>query len=304
MSAISNQAQGRWESILVGLGIDQKYLNGKHHDCPVCCGGKDRFRFTNLNSKGGYICSQCGSGDGFELLMKVNGWDFKTAAKEVERYLPNAIEVKQKPKKDPLILLKRIAKNSHTGLEVAGYLKGRGLQPNDALKQCKLDYFVEGIKLGTFESMIGLIVDKDNQPVSYHVTYLQNRKKADVPSQKKIMPGVKTITGCAVRFGDGEKIAITEGIETALAVQEISRLPVYAALNANNLEKLELPEHIKSVIIYSDNDSNYTGQKAAFTLANRLELKGVKVRVRIPKNVGEDFLDELIHWKTEQLKQG
>ena len=44
--------------------------NGRHCPCPVC-GGKDRFRFDNKDGRGTYICNQCCSGDGLELIKTI-----------------------------------------------------------------------------------------------------------------------------------------------------------------------------------------------------------------------------------------
>lgn len=291
MNSIAQRAQGRWVSILTGFGIDEKYLDGKHHDCPICQAGKDRFRFTDYEGKGKYICNQCDSGDGFDLLAKIFNWDFKKTAEEIEKILPTSTLVKPKPKKEPLGLLRKIARNCVDGLDVAGYLNGRGLKHDSSLRQCQLDYFDDGKKLGTFQCMVALIVDEDNEPVSFHITYLQNRTKANVPSPKKIMPGIKTISGCAVRFGTGSHICVTEGIETALSVRELTGLPVWAALNAGNMEKLIIPSEVQRVDIYADNDFNFAGQKSAFVLANKLALAGICCDVIIPEVSGTDFAD-------------
>ena len=65
-------ANGRWKEILSALGVDPATLKNQHGPCPGC-GGKDRFRFDNLNGDGTFICSQGGlgerAGDGFELLV-------------------------------------------------------------------------------------------------------------------------------------------------------------------------------------------------------------------------------------------
>lgn len=289
---IIDQARGRWYSILSRVGVDKTYLDGKHHDCPLCKSGKDRFRWTNRNEKGGYICSQCGNGDGVDFLQSFLNCDFKAAIDEIKKHLPNSEYVKPKPKKDPRILLRKIANSVQPGVDVAGYLKARGLEHHKALKQCKLGYFEDGKRVGTYQAMIALVVDVNNEPVTYHVTYLDGRKKANVSSPKKVMPGIKSMTGCAVRFGDGKRIAIAEGIETSLAIQQKNNIPVWAALNANNLEKIELPDYVEEVFIFADNDENYTGQKAAYTLANRLTLKGIEVQVFIPESIGDDFLDQ------------
>ncbi|HGN2971857.1 TPA: DUF927 domain-containing protein [Proteus mirabilis] len=53
-----------------------------HTACPHC-GGKDRFRFDNKDGNGTFICNQCGSGDGLDLVQRVLGVSVTEAAKEV-----------------------------------------------------------------------------------------------------------------------------------------------------------------------------------------------------------------------------
>jgi hypothetical protein len=69
---VKPNANGRWKEILSALGVDPATLKNHHGPCPGC-GGKDRFRFDNLNGDGTFICSQGGlgetAGDGFELLV-------------------------------------------------------------------------------------------------------------------------------------------------------------------------------------------------------------------------------------------
>lgn len=81
-------ARGRWREILPKLGIARKFLRGRQMPCPAC-GGKDRFRFTDKNRDGMYFCNQCGAGNGFTLLMKVHGWDWKTVMRRVDEVIGN-----------------------------------------------------------------------------------------------------------------------------------------------------------------------------------------------------------------------
>lgn len=77
-------ATGRWLGILVALGVDAAHLTGKHVACPVC-GGTDRFRFDDKAGRGTFFCSHCGAGDGFTLLGRLKGWDFKTRRERLSR---------------------------------------------------------------------------------------------------------------------------------------------------------------------------------------------------------------------------
>jgi len=84
---VKAQARGHWPEILASLGkLERNFLENRHGPCPAC-GGKDRYRFDDRDSDGGYFCNQCGAGDGFDLLQKVTGWDFAETLREVARLL-------------------------------------------------------------------------------------------------------------------------------------------------------------------------------------------------------------------------
>ena len=66
-------------------------------------------------------------------------------------------------------------------------------------------------------------------------------------------------------------------------------------MNSTGMAAFQLPEHRPIQLhIYADNDSNYTGQRAAYTLANRLVVKDefAQVFVQAPPTLG-DYLDFL-----------
>jgi hypothetical protein len=87
---------------------------------------------------------------------------------------------------------------------------------------------------------------------------------------------------------------LAEGIETALACAQLFSLPVWASLGVTNLASVsELPSTVKRVRIYADNDANMAGCAGAFTLAHRLSLKGLDVKVIPAPDSGSDWLDFL-----------
>ncbi len=67
---LKDRALGRWRGILPALGVPAKALSNRHGPCPMC-GGKDRFRFDDKGGRGTWICSQCGAGDGIELVKRI-----------------------------------------------------------------------------------------------------------------------------------------------------------------------------------------------------------------------------------------
>ena len=75
-------AVDRWHWILTTLGVPARYLHNKHGPCPMC-GGKDRFRWDDLEGRGTYICNQCGAGDGLMLVMGFKRWDKASACAAV-----------------------------------------------------------------------------------------------------------------------------------------------------------------------------------------------------------------------------
>ena len=86
---------------------------------------------------------------------------------------------------------------------------------------------------------------------------------------------------------------MAEGIETALAVRQMTDEPVWSMVSSTLMAKFEPPPTIEKVVIFADNDRNYSGQKAAYTLANRLIIQNkIIAKVYIPDIPG-DFLDDL-----------
>ena len=288
-------ARGRWHGIMSYYGLTDKQLSGKHSPCPNC-NGKDRFRFTDRGS-GDYFCSGCSPGDGFDLVMKITGLSFGEVAKEIDDIVGNIRQEKIKmPDTDKAAaLLKRIS-GELTPIDdnTKAYLKYRGVPACSGMRSHPgLTYYEDGKPAGKYPAMVTRFLTSNGTLSTYHVTYLQDGKKAPVSSPKKIMPVCQPMAGGALKLTPvAEHMGITEGVETALVCMDRFVLPVWASSNTAMLEAFEPPQGIKSLIIYADNDANYAGQKSAYVLANRLALQGLQVDVLVPPHIG-DFCDEI-----------
>lgn len=299
--------QGRWRSILPALGVDAKYLANRHGPCPICNAGRDRFRFDDRHGNGSWICSVCGAGDGFSLLMQVKGIDFSAArqmvldelgAGEHERQLPRSDVISPEEARRLKGALWKQCKRPGQFDAVMSYLRQRGLHfddiPHDLfiVDECDVSG-VPGIRAMT--AMVALLRKPDGSNDTLHRTYLQQPYKAKIDRPRRMMPGQVT-TGSAVRLWpmeEGKPLGVAEGVETALAAQKLFDVPVWATTSTSIMKKWEAPEGPSEIIVYGDHDLKYGGHAAAYALAHRLACQQVNVRVEMPAEPGTDWCDVL-----------
>lgn len=292
-------ARGHWRYILTQFDVPEGALTGRHTSCPVC-GGEDRFRFDNKEGAGTYYCSGCGAGTGYSLLMKLRGWDFPTALKEVKDIVKPDLPVDMPPAApslaDKKASLNRLWKSGRTGTqEVIDYLSGRGISPEIADEAAQRMRFSDKVwhreRAQYLPAILAPVVGHDGRPVSIHRTYLIPGGK-----ERKMMPPAGKLTGAGIWFGPRKckSLLVAEGIETTLAaMQYFSDVETgVSAVNANGLESFSPPNSVTDLFIIADNDASFTGQKAAFLLAHKVALqKRCNVTVVMPTMVGEDMLD-------------
>lgn len=295
---IRDYVTGKWRGILASCGIPDTALRDKHGPCPMC-GGRDRFRFDNKDGKGTFYCNHCGAGDGWDFLMKFRGWSFAEAADEVRAIVGRVRQEAPRPelteeqRRERLRALWRDSMPVRSGDVVDRYFHSRGmgeLQYPDSLRVCDRCWF-SGEKY--YPAMLGVVSDADGQPVTLHRTWLAPDGSGKAPEEeaRRIMPG-RIPDGAAIRLGEaGHRLGIAEGIETAIAAMQMYDLAVWAAVSSTMMQKWEPPACVEEVTIFADNDEKFGGQKAAYTLAHRLAVKGLEVIVKVPDLVGTDFAD-------------
>lgn len=176
------------------------------------------------------------------------------------------------------------------------YLANRGLDPAACPPSIRmhpaLPYYErkEGGKfevIGTYPAMLAAVVDLSGKAITMHRTYLTpDGKKAPVPEVKKLMRTRSTyvVGGSAVRLGlaNGPALAVTEGIENGLAVQAATGLPVWSGISATIMAKLEVPEHVRTVIVFADLDRKFAGQIHAQMLCERMLAQGREALFYLP----------------------
>ena len=303
---LKHMIKGRWEPVLLALAPEMLPAierAPRHVPCPVH-GGLDGFRlFRNWEEDGGGICNTCGTfPDGFELIRWLRGWSFKEVLSEVAKLLHGGSlpVITRRPaarRHGPALpeRLKKIFLEAYplaaAEAEVARrYLARRRIQVYDVPSlrlHPDLPYYQDGQETGRYPALVGVFKDPTGRGVTLHRIYLTPEgKKAPVPSPKKTMPvpdGL-SLSGAAIRLGPAAPVlGLAEGIETALAVMTATGgRPCWATTSACLLEKVILPEQVRRVIIWADNDQSRTGLKAAARLAERLVKEGRKVDLRLP----------------------
>ena len=319
-------ATGRWPAILADLGVPESALRNRHGPCPGC-GGRDRFRFDNHDGRGTFICGRGGddelAGDGFALLEHCLGLPFANALRRIGDLLhvqhpcgrvrvmapllplPTATDTAvtvgdpERARRAINVVLNRCHNPSPHG-PVAHYLAARGLsglksdRPTDLWEARHLRHYADKGSWTEHPAMVAAVRTVDGALLTLHRVYLNERGgKANVSSPKRLMtPAVETWLGGAVRlYAADDRLALAEGIESALAVRLLTGWPTWSTVTAGGLEAVHVPDTVHRVAIHADNDP--AGLAAASRLRDRLTAEGCNVDVVVPPRRGMDPLDVL-----------
>ena len=325
-----------WQQVLQSLGVPAQWIENPRRQgpCPIEAAGKTRFRLSNKTGRGEWICNTCGSGDGVRLVALLKQCSDADAIRYLKaekaptlsrKVIALREQQKVKTAKDALKQKVRLQKlwddcsPVREGDPVALYLARRvpGLKLewlSNSIRFCEsLFHADEGDldankkpKISYRPAMVAKVTQANGWPVTLHRTYLaEDGFKASVtPDQvKKQMAGVAPLSGEAIHLnvskGGSDILCITEGIETGYAVVAAyeNSHDVWAALNAGNLPKIQVPKTYSRVIIFADKDPMNPkngwrpGEHYAELLAKRLRTEGLEVVIRVPDREGTDFAD-------------
>jgi putative DNA primase/helicase len=257
--------------------------------CPV---HDDREASLSLREgENGELLMHCFVGCGFDSILT----ELKLpplGRGQVDHSLANPSAALDSAKRTELALRIWRQTRGATGTMVETYLRSRGittvppaLRYHPALKH--------PYARATPPAMVAGVQNIKGAFVAIHRTWLAsdgNGKAKLEPNRAALGP----VVGGAVRFARAsETLALAEGIETALSVQQAAGIPTWAALGTANLTRVELPACVGEVFICADHDVTGAGEKAALAAAAKFMREGRKTRIALPPGVGADFNDLL-----------
>jgi putative DNA primase/helicase len=276
----------------VGIALPDGATGEVRTTCPQCSPSRRKSRDACLAvnaATGTWLCHHCGWKDGLHSCLPPS----------VMPPLPRSPAQPDERKRTALRRAWSEARPITKADPVDTYLRRRGITlplaefPSVLRYHPHLLYRREDGHRTYHPTMLARVDDPSGRAVTLHRTYLAlHGRKADVASPKKLMsPAIPGATrGAAIRlYAAGETLAVTEGVETALAVRLATGLPVWAAICAGGMARLIVPPKVHLIVICADHDS--AGLDAARALARRLLVERRRVKMLTPDMPGADWAD-------------
>jgi hypothetical protein len=161
--------------------------------------------------------------------------------------------------------------------------------------------------LGKYPAIIAAIKSLEGEIITLHRTYLTpSGQKAPVDNPRKMLPvpDDRNVCAGAIHLGgfpaDGV-LGVAEGMETALSAMKIYRIPTWSLVSATILERFEIPQQVKILLIWADKDKSFAGQKAAKALQQRAQQQGVKAYILLPNR---PVVGKSVDWNDVMVSEG
>lgn len=173
------------------------------------------------------------------------------------------------------------------------YFASRGLKVPGGLQGTlhfvrRLPYYEGRTRIGEFPALVAKVVNAEGELVTLHRTYLalNGAGKAPVKDPKKSMafPSTRAMMGSAIRLSalTSNVLAVAEGIETALAVREMTGFTTWATIASTFMDAFTPPSGVVAVWVWGDKDVGGTGQASAERLVGALRARGLRATAIIP----------------------
>jgi hypothetical protein len=262
-------------------------------ECPYCSGDlskSDNQDKLYLNyEKFIYYCHRCNkSGTYYQFKKDHNLLGDNTSYSKIA-------VANDRHSKHEEVWIKGIALDPIADNAVIKYLNKRGVGfiESDLLRFVpESSYYNKDKKfVGKYPSLVSRISNNAGDFIGLHQIYLdEDGNKAPVDSPKKIHG---KWGGGHILFGHpAKKIAVTEGVETAISIFKGTNLPTFSCICAIGLKNFIPPVGVREIHIFADNDKRYKGQSVAFSLATELTKKGYKVYVHIPNRLEFNWTED------------
>ena len=268
----------------LGIVVNPHGLVEQRVACPQCAkGGHDTALGVNVVT-GAYHCFRCswkgcaGRETAFPRGRPVSRFDDPAMIERKRERL-------RRIWKDSVPLNHRYAGAVRTYFESRALGEILNAPPANLRAHSGLEYWDRTSSLGTYPAMVALLTGAGGQPVTLHVTYLRGDgcAKATVPSPKKIMPvPMRGATkGGAIHLYRPRAgvLGIAEGVESALSMHLLQKLPVWSSYCADNLERALLPAGLRELHIGIDLDAGGKGEQVANGLAMRMRRFSPRTKV-------------------------
>ncbi|WP_265433995.1 primase-helicase zinc-binding domain-containing protein [Aeromonas salmonicida] len=300
VSDVAAAACGHWPELLANLGVTVPPRK-QHGPCPAC-GGKDRFRLDDKGGRGTWICSQCGAGDGLDLIRRVTGKLPKDAAELVAGVLGFSHVVISGADREQLQQQQRAQADAEQQQQQIKRQKA-ARRAADILRDCKpgqspyLTHKRLSWPSGLLNSTL-IRVGEEAFPAGSLVVPLYNETGELVNVQlirhdgvRHYLAGGQKQAACH-RIPGSAVVAVCEGYATGLSVHLATGATVYCAMDAGNLlaiaqvvRGMDDPLQPCRLWLAADNDANTPGNPGK-TKAEQAAV-AVGAVVALPPTVGD-----------------